>query len=89
MYSGQTRAVLARKERAGVAPQILLREKRMSDLAWQMNIANIKLNGYRENNDAAKTRLQRLHNEAKAEFDRLKFEIEIENAPKEYGVYLG
>ena len=89
MYSGQTRAVLARKKRAGVAPQTLLREKRMSDLAWQMNIANIKLNGYRENNDAAKTRLERLHNEAKAEFDRLKFEIEIENAPKEYGVYLG
>jgi len=43
MLSGQTRAVLERKARAGADSQTLLREKRMGDLAWQMTVATQKL----------------------------------------------
>ena len=77
--SGQTRAVLARKARAGEDNDRLLREKRMGDLAWQMNVTSLKLNSFRENNEAAKARLQQLFNEAKAEFDRLQFEMDIDD----------
>jgi len=34
-------------------------------------------------------RLLQLYNEAKAEYDRLKLEVEIENAAEDFGVYLG
>lgn len=89
MHSGQTRAVLSRKARAGVQTETLLREKRLGDLAWQMNVTKVKLKGFRGDDTAAKERLKTLHMEAKAEYDRLMFEIEIENAPQEFGVYLG
>ena len=88
MHSGQTRAVLTRKARAGVNTDILLREKRMGDLAWQMNVTAIKLTRFGANNPAANA-LNCLHAEAKVEYDRLKREIEVENAPEEFGVYLG
>lgn len=89
MLSGQTRAVLARKARAGMKTDALLREKRMGDLAWQMNIATQKLQSCPREKRQAKERLLKLYGEAKAEYDRLKFEIEIENAPEDFGVYLG
>ena len=89
MKSGQTRAVLARKARAGEEGKTLLREKRMGDLAWQMTVATQKLQSCPREKRMAKDRLQQLFNAAKAEYDRLSFEIEIENAPKEFGVYLG
>lgn len=89
MLSGQTRAVLARKARAGVDSQTLLREKRMGDLAWQMTVATQKLQSCPREKRQAKEYLQKLYNEAKAEYNRIKFEIEIENAAEEFGVYLG
>lgn len=89
MKSGQTRAVLVRKARAGKEGKALLREKRMGDLAWQMTVATQKLQSCPREKYTAKDRLQQLFNGAKAEYDRLSFEIEIENAPKEFGVYLG
>jgi len=89
MLSGQTRAVLARKARAGMKTDDLLREKRMGDLAWQMNIASQKLQSCPREKCEAKARLLKLYGEAKAEFDRLKFEIGIENPPEDFGVYLG
>jgi len=89
MQSGQTRAVLLRKSRAGMPADELLREKRMGDLAWQMTVATQKLNSCPREKRRAKEYLQKLYNEAKAEYDRLAFEIEIENAPDDFGVYLG
>jgi len=89
MHSGQTRAVLARKARAGVHSDRLLREKRMGDLSWQMNLTQIKLKGFNTDNQAAKAQLEKLYNEAKAEYDRLKIEAEIEAAAEDNGVYLG
>jgi len=89
MQSGQTRAVLERKARAGVDTQTLLREKRMGDLAWQMTVATQKLRSCPREKRQAKDRLSQLYDEAKAEYDRLKLEVEIENAAEDFGVYLG
>lgn len=89
MQSGQTRAVLLRKSREGVSVDTLLREKRMGDLAWQMTVAKQKLCACPREKRSAKERLMQLYGEAKAEYDRLAFEIEIENAPEDFGVYLG
>lgn len=89
MHSGQTRAILLRKARNGEAADVLLREKRMGDLAWQMNVTQQKLNACPEEKRTAKDRLQKLYREAKAEYDRLSAEIELENAPENFGVYLG
>jgi len=89
MLSGQTRAVLERKARAGVDAQILLREKRMGDLAWQMTVATQKLMSCPREKRQAKDRLSKLYDEAKAEYDRLKLEVEIESAAEDFGVYLG
>ena len=87
--SGQTRAVLARKARAGTSADNLLREKRMGDLAWQMTVAEQKLRSCPREKRRAKEYLQKLYNQAKAEYDRLSADIYIENAPREFGVYLG
>ncbi len=89
LKSGQTRAVLARKARAGENNDKLLREKRMGDLAWQMTVAEQKLRSCPREKRRAKENLQKLYYEAKAEYDRLSFEIDIENAPDDFGVYLG
>lgn len=89
MHSGQTRAVLLRKERAGDAIGSLLREKRMSDLAWQMNVMSQKLCACPREKRAAKERLLKLYGEAKAKYDRLLIDLEMEKAPEDYGVYLG
>lgn len=89
MLSGQTRAVLNRKARAGLKTDDILREKRMGDLAWQMTVATQKLQSCPREKRRAKEHLQKLYDEAKAEYDRLKFETEIEAAPEEFGVYLG
>lgn len=89
MKSGQTRAILARKARTGEASGNLLREKRMGDLAWQMTMTKQKLCACPREKRMAKDRLTKLYGEAKAEYDRLVAEIEMENAPKEFGVYLG
>lgn len=89
MHSGQTRAVLMRKAREGADTDTLLREKRMGDLAWQMNVATQKLCACPREKRAAKEHLEKLYGEAKAEYDRLKFDIEIEKAPVAFGVYLG
>ena len=87
--SGQTRAVLARMERAGETDANIKREKRMGDLAWQMTVAEQKLQSCPREKYRAKEYLQKLYDEAKAEYDRLSVEKEIENAPKDFGVYLG
>lgn len=87
--SGQTRAVLARKARAGLTAVNIEREKRMGDLAWQMTVAQQKLQSCPREKRRAKEYLQKLYDEAKAEYDRLSAEIEMENAPEEFGVYLG
>lgn len=89
LKSGQTWAVLARKARAGEHSDILLREKRMGDLAWQMTVAEQKLRSCPREKRRAKEYLQKLYDEAKAEYDRLQFDIKIEAAAEEYGVYLG
>ena len=87
--SGQTRAVLERMSRAGVTGDKIEREKRMGDLAWQMTMAKQKLCACPREKRTAKERLTKLYGEAKAEYDRLAAEIEMENAPEEFGVYLG
>ena len=89
MRSGQTRAVLARKARAGVDVQTLSREKRMGDLAWQMTVTAQKLQACPREKRFAKEKLEKLYAEAKAEYDCLQFDIKIEAAAKEAGVYLG
>ena len=89
MQSGQTRAVLLRKSRAGISHDVLLREKRMGDLAWQMAMTKQKLSACPREKRTAKERLAKLYGEAKAEYDRLAFEIEMETAQEEFGVYLG
>ncbi|MDA8708445.1 hypothetical protein N9M10_03630 [Hellea sp.] len=89
MQSGQTRAILARKVRAGMANNEILREKRLGDLAWQMTVATQKLSACPKEKQMAKERLERLYGDAKAEYERIKFEREIENAAQDYGVYLG
>jgi len=89
MHSGQTRAVLLRKARAGEATGSLLREKRMSDLAWQMTVMSQKLCACPREKRIAKDRLMKLYGEAKAEYDRLLVDLEIEKSPKDFGVYLG
>lgn len=78
-----------RKARNGEAADVLLREKRMGDLAWQMNVTQQKLNACPREKRTAKDRLQKLYSEAKAEYDRLNADIELENAPETFGVYLG
>ena len=87
--SGQTRAVLARMQRTGATCASLKREKRMGDLAWQMTVAEQKFCSCPHEKYRAKEFLQKLYDIAKAEYDRLNAEIEIENAPEVYGVYLG
>ena len=89
MKSGQTRAVLARRARAGETADNLLRENRMGDLAWQMTVTSQKLHACPREKRAAKEHLLKLYGDAKAEYDRLVAEIEMENAPEEFGVYLG
>jgi len=89
MHSGQTRAVLARKARAGVDSDVLLREKRMGDLAWQMTMTSQKLRACPREKRFAKERLDALYRAAKAEYDRLKYEIETEESAEKHGVYLG
>lgn len=94
MHSGQTRAVLKRKARnSQTTINSLLREKRMGDLAWQMTVTGQKLSACPREKRTAKERLTKLYNEAKAEYDRLTLEIDVEkevkNAPVDYGVYLG
>jgi len=81
--------VISYKARAGADSQTLLREKRMGDLAWQMTVATQKLQSCPREKRQAKDRLLQLYNEAKAEYDRLKLEVEIENAAEDFGVYLG
>jgi len=89
MHSGQTRAVLARKAREGAHSDTLLREKRMGDLAWQMTVAAQKLHSCPREKRRAKEYLQKLYDEAKAGYDRLKVEVETEEMAEENGVYLG
>jgi len=89
MQSGQTRAILVRKARAGMTNNEILREKRLGDLAWQMTVATQKLSACPEEKQTVKARLERLHSQAKAEYERIKFELEIENAAQDYGVYIG
>ena len=94
MHSGQTRAVLMRKARNnGMTTESFFREKRIGDLAWQMTVAGQKLSACPREKRTAKERLIKLYNEAKAEYDRLFLEIdvekEVENVPVDYGVYLG
>jgi len=89
MQSGQTRAILVRKARAGMTNNEILREKRLGDLAWQMTVATQKLSACSEEKQTVKARLERLYGQAKAEYERIKFELEIENAAQDYGVYIG
>jgi len=89
MHSGQTRAVLARKARAGVNSEALLREKRMGDLAWQMTMTAQKLKACPREKRSAKERLDALYRAAKAEYDHIKLQIELETDAVEHGVYLG
>lgn len=89
MHSGQTRAVLARKAREGVNSDKLLREKRMADLAWQMTMTAQKLKACPREKRSAKERLDGLYRAAKAEYERLKFEIETEETAEAHSVYLG
>jgi len=89
MHSGQTRAVLERKARSGIDAHKLQREKRMGDLAWQMTMTTQKLCACPREKRQAKDYLQKLYNEAKAEYDRLQLETEIEETAEEYGLYLG
>ena len=89
MHSGQTIAVLARKARAGVHSEILLREKRMGDLAWQMTMTAQKLKACPREKRSAKERLDALYRAAKAEYDHIKLQIELETDAVEHGVYLG
>lgn len=78
-----------RKARAGQTVEGLVREKRMGDLAWQMRITEQKLSTCPREKRSAKERLAKLYNEAKLEYNRLVSDIEVENAPETYGVYLG
>ena len=89
MHSGQTRAVLERKARAGVDNDKLQREKRMGDLAWQMNVASVKLRGFRDYNETAEPILQKLYDEAKAEYDCLKDEVKTEEITEKFGPLFG
>ncbi len=89
MHSGQTRAVLMREGRAGKPTEALLKEKRMGDLAWQMTLAQQKMSACPKEKRSVKERLEKLYNDAKAEYNLLKFEIESENVPEKFGVYLG
>ena len=78
-----------REGRAGKTTEFLVRKKRMGDLAWQMTVTGQKINACPREKRRAKENLQKLYNEAKAEYNLLKFEIELEKAPENYGVYLG
>jgi len=89
MHSGQTRAVLARKVRAGLHIDEVVREKRIGDLAWQMTVTSQKLHACPREKRRAKEYLQKLYDEARAEYDRLQFDIRIEKAVEEHGIYLG
>lgn len=89
MNSGQTGAVLKRKAREGADIDVIMREKRIGDLAWQMTMASQKLSACPREKRTAKERLEKLFNEAKREYDFLVCEIEMENAAEDYGVYLG
>ena len=63
IQSGLTRAILARKARAGEHSDILLREKRMGDLAWQMTVAEQKLRSCPREKRRAKEYLQKLYDD--------------------------
>lgn len=89
MKSGQSRAYLARMEREGMDSHSLIREKRMGDLAWQMTMTMQKLSACPKEKLDAKERLEKLYDEAKAEYDRLVADIEIEKTAEAHGVYLG
>ncbi len=89
MYSGQTLAVLKRKSVTGMSAQAFQREKRMGDMAWQMNFTAQKLKNYRGCDPSAKKNLKKLHIEAKQKYDRLQAEIEIEAAADEFSIFLG
>ena len=88
-HSGQTRASLARKQRAGMDAESLLREKRMGDLAWQMTVTAQKLKACPREKRSAKERLDALYRAAKAEYEHIKMQIELEADAVENGVYLG
>jgi len=55
----------------------------------ERTVATQKLQSCPREKRQAKDRLLQLYNEAKAEYDRLKLEVEIENAAEDFGVYLG
>ena len=54
-----------------------------------MRVATQKLQSCPREKRRAKVLLQEVYNEVKTGYDRLKFEIEIENAPEYFGVYTG
>jgi hypothetical protein len=80
---------LKRKAEAGLTAREILREKRMGDMAWQMNFTAQKLKNYRGCDPSAKENLKRLHREAKRAYDRLQAQIEIEAAADKFSIFLG
>ncbi len=89
MHSGQTLAVLKRKSVAGMSAREVLREKRMGDMAWQMNFTALKIQKFRGEDLSVIERFQALYAEARQEYDRLQAEMEVEDAAAEYGFFLG
>ncbi len=78
-----------RKARAGQTAEGLAREKRMGDLAWQMKVTEQKLSACPREKRSAKERLAKLYDHAKAEYNDLAAEVELEDTLETYGVYLG
>jgi len=89
MHSGQTRAVLVRKARAGLERHKIQREKRMADLAWQINVTALKIKGYRHDDGKALDKLHTLNTTAKAEYNRLQREGKCEAKLEKYGPLFG
>jgi len=89
MHSGQTLAVLRRKAAGGMDMRAIQREKRMGDMAWQMNFSALKLQKFRGEDLSVIDRFQSLYAEAKREYDRLKAEIELDPLADKYSLFWG
>ena len=72
MQNGLSRAVLQRKARAGLAAQNVQREKRLTDLAWQMNLTALTLSKARNRGEPVMAKVEAMHRRAEAEYLRVK-----------------
>lgn len=77
MYISHSFEGLKRKSRAGMSTTEVDRQKRMSDMAWQMQFSMLKLKAIKGTHLEAREKLLSIHRRAKREYNRLKFEIDM------------